>query len=229
MHSQASMNQNFSCDGFAMVPGVLSALQCAEAGIKIVLADPAAGGTRNLLSQPWCADMAARLRLHPAVARCLKASGTAVQCTYFEKSADRNWLVPFHQDLSIPVAAKVDDPSLCGWSEKEGTLFVRPPLDVLRSLVAVRLHLDDCGVEDGPLRVMPGASQHTILQDEAIAALRATEAAVTCLASAGDALLLRPLLLHASSKGRGGSRRRVLHFVFGPAELPLGLRWALAC
>lgn len=211
-----------------MVPGVLSALQCAEAGRKIVLADPAAGGTRNLLSQPWCDDMAARLRTHPAITRCLGSSSTAVQCTYFEKSADRNWLVPFHQDLSIPVAAKVDDPSLCGWSEKEGTLFVRPPLDVLRSLVAVRLHLDDCGVDDGPLRVIPGDSQHTILPDEAIAALRATETAVTCLASAGDALLLRPLLLHASSKGRGGSRRRVLHFVFGPAELPLGLRWALA-
>ena len=41
----------------------------------------------------------------------------------------------------------------------------------------------------------------------------------------GDALVLRPLLLHASSKGNGHSRRRVLHFVFGPRELPCGLRW----
>lgn len=36
---------------------------------------------------------------------------------------------------------------------------------------------------------------------------------------------MRPLLLHASSKATGRSRRRVLHFVYGPAQLPSGLRW----
>jgi hypothetical protein len=35
------------------------------------------------------------------------------------------------------------------------------------------------------------------------------------------------LLLHASSKAgaASASRRRVLHFLFGPRELPRGLRW----
>ena len=41
-------------------------------------------------------------------------------------------------------------------------------------------------------------------------------------------MILRPLLLHASSKATGGSRRRVLHFLFGPRELPCGLAWAHA-
>jgi hypothetical protein len=31
--------------------------------------------------------------------------------------------------------------------------------------------------------------------------------------------------LHASSKATGTSRRRVLHFVFGPRALPYGLEW----
>jgi hypothetical protein len=39
---------------------------------------------------------------------------------------------------------------------------------------------------------------------------------------------MRPLLLHASSKGSGTSARRVLHFVFGPRQLPHGLAWELA-
>jgi len=39
---------------------------------------------------------------------------------------------------------------------------------------------------------------------------------------------MRPLLLHASSKGTGTSRRRVLHFLFGPRDLPLGLQWQRA-
>lgn len=50
----------------------------------------------------------------------------------------------------------------------------------------------------------------------------------TCLAQCGDVLLLRPLLLHASSKSSGSSRRRVLHFLFGPRELPQGMRWHTA-
>ena len=39
-------------------------------------------------------------------------------------------------------------------------------------------------------------------------------------AKRGDALILRPLVLHASSKPSGSSLRRVLHFVFGPEVLP---------
>jgi hypothetical protein len=48
---------------------------------------------------------------------------------------------------------------------------------------------------------------------------------VTCTMERGDALVLRPLLLHSSSKAAGTSLRRVLHCLFGPPELPLGLRW----
>jgi hypothetical protein len=39
---------------------------------------------------------------------------------------------------------------------------------------------------------------------------------------------MRPLILHASSKSTELSQRRVLHFVFGPAKLPLGLEWRRA-
>ena len=56
-------------------------------------------------------------------------------------------------------------------------------------------------------------------------ALRDAFGETECTLTRGDALVLRPLLLHASSKGNGHSRRRVLHFVFGPRELPCGLRW----
>jgi hypothetical protein len=39
----------------------------------------------------------------------------------------------------------------------------------------------------------------------------------------GGALVMRPLILHASSKATEPTQRRVLHFVFGPKELPLGV------
>lgn len=62
------------------------------------------------------------------------AEHIATQCTYFEKSAARNWLVAMHQDLSIPVAERATHPTLLGWSEKEGTLYVQPPTELLEQL-----------------------------------------------------------------------------------------------
>jgi hypothetical protein len=47
-------------------------------------------------------------------------------------------------------------------------------------------------------------------------------------ASRGGALAMRPLILHASSKATSLASRRVLHFVFGPPKLPLGLEWRWA-
>ena len=213
-------------DGYEVVPGVLSQAECAAAASKVQLDDPAAGGTRCLLSQPWCAALAASLREHPALHGLIAADSVAVQCNYFEKSAGRNWLVPIHQDLSIPVANRVADTSLRGWSEKEGVLFVRAPVGVLEQLVAVRIHLDICGAEDGPLRVVPGSHRRGVIGDAV--ACREAGQETFCLAGVGAALVLRPLLLHASSKGSGTGRRRVLHFVFGPRDLPFGLEWNAA-
>ena len=220
-----SSDGRFETDGFAVVPQVLSDAECAAAASQVCLADPGAGGTRCLLEQPWCAALAVRLRAHPGLAGYIGSDSVAVQCNYFEKSADRNWLVPIHQDLSIPVAARVAEPALRGWSEKEGVLFVRAPVGVLEQMVAVRVHLDACGADDGPLRVVPGSHRSGVIDGSAAIAAREAGLETACLAAAGAALVMRPLLLHASSKGTGHGRRRVLHFVFGPRELPFGLDW----
>ena len=142
-----------------------------------------------------------------------------------DKSPTRNWLVALHQDLSIPVRERITHPDCTGWSEKEGVLFVQPPLSVLESLVAVRVHLDECGPGAGPLRVVPGSHRHGRLSDSEARHQRQTNGETECFAKRGDVLLMRPLLLHASSKATAPSRRRVLHFLFGPAQLPHALRW----
>jgi hypothetical protein len=59
-------------------------------------------------------------------------------------------------------------------------------------------------------------------------ALRDRLGEVACAVKKGVGLLMKPLVLHASSKASGQSRRRVLHLVFGPRCLPLGLRWRQA-
>ncbi|MDQ1811774.1 phytanoyl-CoA dioxygenase family protein [Massilia sp. CCM 9210] len=222
------MRAHFGQLGYALAPDVLSPAECARLGELVQPVASVSGGTRCLLSQPWCAALAARLRADPALAACLDPDALAVQCTYFEKSAGRNWLVPMHQDLSIPVAARVDAPALRGWSVKEGAVFVQAPPALLRELVAVRVHLDPCSVGDGPLVVVPGSHRAGVIAPADLPAVRAATPAVACIAGVGGALVMRPLLLHASSKALGQSRRRVLHFVFGPRTLPHGLEWNVA-
>lgn len=106
--------------------------------------------------------------------------------------------------------------------------FVQPPDAVLADLIAVRVHLDDSAVGNGPLRVVPGSHENGRLTAAAAVSQRTVAGEVVCSAARGGALLMRPLLLHASSKADVDMPRRVLHFLFGPSELPLGLQWHLA-
>lgn len=102
---------------------------------------------------------------------------------------------------------------------------MQAPDQVLRDIVAFRLHIDDCGENDGALRFVPGSHMSGRLSDTEAIELRDTIGEVVRPVSKGGALLLRPLTLHASSKATGESRRRVLHFVYAPRPLPSGLRW----
>jgi len=217
----------FDANGYFSVPQVLSVPECAAIA---TLAQPGADsvGNRCLLSSAWCVALADRLRRHALLSTLVPAGHVAVQCTYFEKSIARNWLVPIHQDLSIPVAERVDESGLQGWSQKGGEWFVQPPVSVLEQLVAVRLHLDVCTADDGPLKVVPGSHVLGCLSPEAAIRARSAGVEVSCQSDLGGALVMRPMLLHASSKSVGSGKRRVLHFVFGPPQLPHGLRWQTA-
>lgn len=215
--------RKFLEEGFAIVPGVLDGAECSRLSLLVrSCGDP---GSRHLLGEKWCAGLAETVRSHPEVAALVPADHVAVQCTYFEKSVSTNWLVTVHQDLSIPVESRVNHPELSGWSEKEGVLYVQPPVELLQELVAIRLNLDTCGEDDGPLRVVPGSHLLGRVSPEAAPSIRAGRGEVVCSAPRGSAMVMRPLLLHASSKARGASKRRVLHFLFGPRSLPCGLRW----
>ena len=216
--------------GFAVVPDVLSVTE-AERLIDLLPPLSSLGrSSRTLLNTPWCRDLARSLGQQPAIAPLLPELAVAVQCTLFSKSPRGNWLVALHQDLSIPVSARVSCPGCTGWSEKEGEIFVQPPLSVLESLLAVRVHLDPCPSDAGALRVVPGSHRfgRLGLGGTEPAEMRAAQGETVVSAAQGAALLMRPLLLHASSKAAQGTTRRVLHFVFGPRELPCGLQWALA-
>lgn len=77
------------------------------------------------------------------------------------------------------------------------------------------------------MRVIAGTHNRGRLSAKEIKeiAVLAKENALTCCIPQGGALLMRPMLLHASSRCDTPMPRRVIHLEFAAAELPEGLEW----
>jgi len=220
-----NVSANFLAQGFAVVSTVIDGTSLAAISNHLDAVPAEGAGSRGLLRHGWCQTLAAKLRSVLTAQQLLPEGAVAIQCTLFDKGPRKNWLVALHQDRSIPVRGKVEASELSGWSEKEGDIFVQPPVAVLEQLTAVRLHIDDCPAESGALRVVPGSHARGFLSQAEAEGFRARHEEVVVPVSAADALLMKPLILHASSKATSGARRRVLHFVYGPKVLPFGLHW----
>lgn len=184
-----------------------------------------AGVRRVLEKSPILATTARSGGVTALVAPILGARPFVVRSLLFDKSPDANWDVVWHQDTTIAVAERADAPGYGPWSCKEGVPHVRPPAEVLGAMVTVRIHLDACLEENGPLLVAPGTHHRGISHEVAdVSALEAS--AVACTVEAGGVVMMRPLLFHASRKAARPSHRRVLHLEFAASELPPPLRWA---
>ena len=101
------------------------------------------------------------------------------------------------------------------------------PAAALERLVALRVHLDDSGPDNGPLRVLSDTHTSGVLAHEEIEKLALTVAPVDCLTGAGGVVAMRPLAIHASSKALTDRPRRVLHIEFAPAVTLAGAELAL--
>lgn len=209
--------------GFAVVAECCTPSECDN--LLTQLAPITTAGTRCLLDHDWCQDMANDLRVRLMTSLPSLHALVAVQCTYFNKSSDRNWLVAYHQDRSIPIASSEEHKALPGWSQKEGMTFIHGPDVLLAQMIAIRLHLDDCTSDNGPLRVIGDSHKAGTLSPMAITEARDTLDEQELLVEKGGVIAMRPLLLHASSKSISLTPRRVLHFLFGPRALPDGLQW----
>ena len=144
---------------------------------------------------------------------------------YLDKHKDANWKVAWHQDLTIAVRQRKEVEGYGPWSIKVGIQHVQPPVAVLEKMLAVRVHLDDTDESNGALRVIPGSHRHGRLNSEDIQDWKASSTPVSCAVKRGGVMLLRPLLLHASSLAFAPGHRRVLHFEYAAGELGSGLEW----
>jgi ectoine hydroxylase-related dioxygenase (phytanoyl-CoA dioxygenase family) len=208
-------------DGFAVIPDCLD-----EATLELVSSqfDDTHHPERNLLSIPSIQALARSGRVREIMETLLGPECFAVRGIFFNKTRTSNWKVVWHQDLTIAVRERKDVDGFGPWTMKAGVLHVQPPSEVMSGMLAIRLHLDESGPDNGPLRVIPGSHGVGRLSAERISTWNKEES-VTCTVLRGGALVMRPLLLHASSACAIPKSRRVIHLEFSATELPQGLNW----
>jgi hypothetical protein len=227
------IGERVETDGFAIVEGVLTRTTIEHllvslehiSGTGSVRKRGGVFAVRNLLDAlPDVRELAHSKVIRTLVEPVLGERFFPVRAILFDKIADANWKVPWHQDVTIAVQERVETEGFGPWSMKADVLHVQPPAEILEHMVSVRLHLDNCGEENGALRVIPGSHLCGRIPEDDIATMRQT-AEVVCAVGAGGALLMRPLLLHASSPSRVPGHRRVVHLDFASVQLPSGMRW----
>jgi ectoine hydroxylase-related dioxygenase (phytanoyl-CoA dioxygenase family) len=86
-------------------------------------------------------------------------------------------------------------------------VYVQPPVAVLEQLVAIRVHVDECTGDNGPLRVVPGSHAFRRLDAGRVEELRSARGEVTVPVPRGGVLVMRPLILHASSVNDSSGNR----------------------
>ena len=217
------MNHDLENDGFSVVRDILPADVRHE---LVSTLEPVSGaGRRGLLMVPAVAKLARSEKILSLVRPHLPEEPVAVRAIYFDKTADANWLVTWHQDLTLAIRERLEVSGFGPWSVKEGVPHVQPPVKLLERMLTVRLHLDDADEDSGALQVLPGSHRNGLLPAADISAFRQRVPEVICNVAAGDAMLMRPLLLHSSSRSKLPRHRRVLHIEFAAFALPAGLQW----
>lgn len=149
-----------------------------------------------------------------------------VRAILFNKTEESNWLVAWHQDRTVAVSKKFEQFGWGPWSVKDNTDHVQPPLSVLNQMVTIRIHLDDASIDSGCLKIFPKSHDLGLLGQSEIRQYVVDHSPVTCEARAGSALVMRPHILHSSSKAANPSQRRVIHLEYSSYELPQGVTWA---
>jgi hypothetical protein len=180
-------------------------------------------GERNLLTCPLVQAWIARPEVAALVSTCLGPDAEPLAATWFDKQDAANWRVPWHQDLHaalVPFTAEGWGP----WSDKHGVPHVRLPPAWATGRVALRLFVDACDADNGPLHVLPGTHRAGVLAPEAIEAASAG-APVVMTGPRGAVLAMHPLVLHRSPPARRPAHRRVLHVEWCALPPPVGARW----
>src|SRR5437879_13835660 len=125
----------------------------------------------------------------------------------------------WHQDTALALRNRVENSDWGPWSVKEGVTQANAPTSALDKVVDLRIHFDASTQMNGPLRVLPGTHSLGVLTDDEVSRLAAERKPVDCLAAPGAVFVMRPLLIHSSSKAQNEAPRKVLHIEYASSMI----------
>ena len=220
-----TIHDSFDRKGFQIIPSVL---KFSEIETLKELTTPKstrnAGSRIRFREYAFLAKLVRSRKIRSLVEPVLGSKAAAVRALFFDKHPKANWGVRWHQDKTIAVKTKTDASGFYGWSLKEGVSHVHPPDGIMKGMLALRLHLDEAGPENGGLHVCPGSHTLGCLPEAEMRNMVNKAGSMATQAHCGDAILMRPLLIHSSTRSQTG-RRRVIHIEFASAHLPQPLEW----
>jgi ectoine hydroxylase-related dioxygenase (phytanoyl-CoA dioxygenase family) len=152
------MSQDFKTrvqrDGFAVIPACLDETTLESLSTEF---NDSHHPERNLLSIQSIQALAKSSSVREIMETILGPECFAVRGIFFNKTRTSNWKVAWHQDLTIAVRERKNVEGFGPWTMKAGVLHVQPPCEVMAGMLAIRLHLDESGCDNGPLRVIAGS------------------------------------------------------------------------
>lgn len=191
----------------------LAALPTSRPGVRI-------GEGRQL--QPFLGDAGPIGAIATSV---LGEQARPVRAILFDKTAERNWALGWHQDRTIVVEERIDTDGYGPWTVKSGLIQVEPPFEILERMVTLRVHLDAVDERNAPLRIVPGSHRLGRLPQAEIGRVVTTFGERLCLAERGDVWLYATSIVHASLVADPPRRRRVLQVDFSADATPGPLAW----
>jgi ectoine hydroxylase-related dioxygenase (phytanoyl-CoA dioxygenase family) len=218
-------------NGFAILHDVVAEAEVLAmfAALTVSGIPRSRAGARYLMRVPAVASLAQDPRLVAIATSVLGTEAIPFGATLFDKSEASNWLVVWHQDTALPLRERRDVIGWGRWSLRAGVVRAHAPATALARVVALRVHLDDSTPSNGPLRVLPRSHVNGVLTDQQILKLARRVTPVECVAPRGSIVVMRPLLVHSSSKAKRTRPRRVLHLEYAAStELEGGLQLRVA-
>ena len=219
------MNTIFQKEGFEIIDDFYSQKEIEEILLKLSKKsiEKKFGIREFLISNPEIKPLIFTSRMLKLIEN-QSPNAILIKSIYFDKPPNANWIVNWHQDLTINVKGKIDNSDFKNWRVTKDRTVVQPPLKLLENIFTIRIHLDHCTKKNGALKVVPKSHTKGVIPvKDGLEDFKNNS--ISCEVNKGGILIMKPLLLHSSRRTENNLNRRVIHIEFCNFNLPNGIEW----
>lgn len=172
---RADLRDTTEFEGYAIIPDAIETEKLVGVAADFARANDkrSRAGIRHAMSFASVAKITRDPKILRIAAQILSGDAVPFRATLFDKSPKSNWLIVWHQDTALPLKWRHDLLGWGAWSIKDGVNYAHAPAEILSQIIALRIHLDDSTLENGPLRVLPGTHRLGLLTDDRFSRSRA--------------------------------------------------------